>query len=162
MHSTAVAHRVPVNPVAPPQPLAESFDLPDLRVFTSIPDYHYYGIVALRGAVIVYEDTLCREGVIEGAYYVVENQHPPAGMTMDRWLEYEWEDSHRRCQPRSPLKVSRRVVQLLSCKEMPGHWWQRQSSGFNDGPYPDWSIGFNLVGKVVGIYAPGHLGREDA
>jgi hypothetical protein len=149
MHSTALTR--PAEAMAPAH---AGFTLPELRVFTSVPEHHH-GIVALRGAVVVYEtDALSREGVLDGAYYVVENQHPPAGMRMDRWLEGEWEGSDRRAQPRSPLNVSRRVVQLVRCAERPGHWWQLQTSGFSDGPYPDWSVCFNLVGKVVGIYRP--------
>lgn len=142
----------------------EGFTLPEMRVFTSIPDCHYYGIATLRGAVVVYEDCLGREGVIEGAFYVVEDQNAPSGLTFDRWLQGEWEGAARRAQPFSPLKISRRVVQLVRCEGMDGHWWQHQSSGFSDGPYPDWSVCFNLVGKVVGIYAPGFSGstREDA
>lgn len=150
MRNTALALAAPSAPAV----TSDAFTLPELRVYTSIPDYRCYGIATLRGGVVVYEDCLCREGVVEGAFYVVENQNTPANMGYDRWLEEEWDGAARRAQPRSPLKVSRRVVQLVRHPKMANHWLRRESSGFSDGPFPDWSVGFNLIGRVVGIYAP--------
>lgn len=138
-----------------PAPLPE-FHPASLKVFRSIPAYHH-GIVALRGAVIVYEtDTLYREGVQDGSFYVVESQYPPANMAWESWLWAECEDEHkhRRAQPRSPLKTSREVVQAIRCPGGEDRWWYRLPSGFTDGPIQGWSIGHNFVGKVAGIYRP--------
>lgn len=154
MTSTALVRRGEVT--APPKP--EPFTLPDLRVFSTIPEYHH-GIVTLRGAVVVYAtDTLYREGLVDGGFYVVERQHTPCGMNWRRWLLLELADEHveRRAQPFSPLTTSREVVQLVRCPGDGDRWWQRLPSGFSDGPLEGWCIGNNIVGKVVGLYAPGY------
>lgn len=139
----------------PALPACEPLSLPQLRVFVSVPDH--CGVVSLRGTVVVFDpDPLHREGVRAGSFYVLENQHTPACMQWRRWLREELGDEHveSRAQPRSPLKTSRHVVQLIRDTRLPNHWTRRLESGFCDGPYQDWSIGFNLVGKVVGIYRP--------
>lgn len=131
----------------------------NLKVFRSIPSRHH-DIVVLRGAVIVYEtDTLCREGVQDGAFYVLESQHPAANMQWESWLRRECEDGdkHRRAQPKSPLTTRRKVIQALRCPSGEDRWWHRLPSGFTDGPIHGWSIGHNFVGKVVGIYCPERL-----
>lgn len=154
MTSTSLARRCTEISAAVSQ--QEPFMLPDLHLFTSIPEYHH-GIATLRGAVVVYAtDTLFREGVIDGAFYVIENQHPPSNMEWRRWLRLELADENveRRCQPFSPLTTSRTVVQIVRCPSGQNRWWRRLPSGFSDGPLEHWSIGFNIVGKVVGLYAP--------
>lgn len=156
MGNTAIAIRSSL----PAQP--DPFDLPTLRRFDAVPDH--CGVTALRGAVVVYDpDHIHREGVIDGAFYVVESQHPPSHMEWRRWLDHEIADEHvdRRAQPFSPLDTRRRVVQLVRHPKLAGHWLRRESSGFSDGPYPDWSICFGTVGKVVGLYAP-DLGKKEA
>ena len=135
MTSTALA-RSAVLPAAP-----EPFILPDMRVFDRIPEYHH-DIVALRGAVVVYEtDSICREDFIEeGAFYVVEHQYTPAGMPYEDWLRREMEDAKGRAQPWSRLKTSREIVRLYRWPKGDNLWRFLLPSG--------------MVGKVVGIYQP--------
>jgi hypothetical protein len=134
---------------------AQEFSVQDLRIFTSIPDRHHE-IVALRGAVIVYDtDSKGREGFVEeGGLYVIEHQYTPAGMPYDSWLRHELEDSIRRAQPWSKLKTSREVIRLERHPKMTDKWGYRLASGFWDGPLHEWAICFPMVGKVVGIYRP--------
>ena len=129
----------------------------DLRVFDAIPP-HRHDIVTLAGAVIVYEtDCLCREPIEDGGIYVIESQHPVAGMSYQAWLDREAANPAPRAQPDSPLKTRREVVQVVQKK---GHWWQVQPSGFHDGPFSEWTIAHNMVGKVAGIYQPGRERAE--
>jgi hypothetical protein len=124
-----------------------------LPVFASIPAYHH-DVAVLHGMVVVYDtDTLAKEGVQEGSFYVKETQYPVAGMRWESWLRLECEDQHRdrRAQPRSPLKTRREVVQAVRLR---GSWFLRLASGFNDGPVEEWSLGHDFVGKVVGVYDP--------
>lgn len=147
------------HPAPAPHP---EFHPGNLKVFRSIPAYHH-GIVALRGAVIVYEtDTLFREGIQDGSFYVVESQYPAANMPWESWLRAECEDEqrHGRAQPRSPLITRREVVQAIRCSSGEDRWWHRLPSGFTDGPVQGWSIGHSFVGKVVGIYCPQRLGAR--
>jgi len=130
-----------------------NFSFEHLRIFERIPDHHH-GVVALAGRVVVFEtDTLFREGVVDGALYVAESQHPVSGMSWEAWLSYEVEDKSRRARPSSPLHVTRQVVQM---RRRPDEdlWYRRLASGFSDGPIHDWAAGFGLIGKVVGIYHP--------
>lgn len=160
MHSTALALRGAGAGLVPPQPAPEGFNLAGLRAFASVPEH--CGVTTLRGAVVVYDpDHIHREGVIEGAFYVIESQRPPSSMDYARWLEEERHGASRRAQPLSPLTTSRRIVQMVRLAERPDWWWHRLPSGFHDGPLEDWSIGFNVVGKVVGLYAP-DLGKKGA
>lgn len=147
----AIALRSPVPSIVAPD---DEFDPQEFQVFTSIPDYEYYGIVTLRGMVVVYDkDILHREGIIEGAFYVREGQRPNCGSWED-WLRREWDDRDRRCGPNVPLRISREVVRAVRWPRSE-HWALRLSSGFTDGPYRDWWFGRDLVGKVVGVYHPG-------
>lgn len=110
MHNTALARATQV-----PAPTPEAFALHGMRVFTEIPEHHH-GIVALRGAVAIYEtDTLYREELQDGGFYVVESQHTPSRMQWRTWLRMELQDEHveRRAQPRSSLRTTREVVQVV-------------------------------------------------
>lgn len=149
----------PLPAVISPQP--DGFSFSGLRVFDSIPEYHH-GIVALRGAVVVYEtDSIGREGFIEeGGFYVVERQYPPACMSYGLWLKEEMEDAKGRAQPWSRLKTSREVIRLYRWPRGNDLWRFLLPSGWSDGPYEGWSMCFGMVGKVVGIYHPGHGGGE--
>ncbi|MGN6377151.1 MAG: hypothetical protein ACTHMG_16570 [Sphingomonas sp.] len=137
----------------PPMPLDDGFNPREFRVFTSIPEHRDFGIVALKGLVIIYDEALLHtEGVIENAFYVRERQRPVSGI-WDDWLRREWDDRDRRHSPNVPLKVSREVAQAVRWPRS-DHWALRLPSGFTDGPYHDWSFGRDLIGKVVGIYRP--------
>lgn len=130
------------------------FNLHDLRIFTSIPDDRFHGIVALRGLVVIYDnEILHREAIIERGFYVRESQYPAAGYSWESWLEREREDISSRTQPRGRLEVRREVVQAIRWPS-DNRWSLRLPSGFVDGPYYDWAFGSDLVGKVVGIYQP--------
>lgn len=128
------------------------FALDDLRVFSSIPNAHY-DVVPLLGMVAVYEtDTLTRDGVIDGALYVIEDQHPIGGMS--------WETADRLNRERSPdqpryrIKTRRRVVRAVKHPNAPSSWFHLQPGGYPDGPIYDWAVADNFVGRVVGIYKP--------
>lgn len=150
MTARAVVTASPLPAVLPPP--ADSFSLSDLRLFTSIPKYHH-DVAALLGLVVVYEtDTLYREGVIEGALYVVENQHPVGGMSWETYDEFNRRHGPR--EPRVRIKTSRRVIRAARRGNGPDNWFQVQPSGYPDGPYYDWAVCQNMVGKVVGIYSP--------
>lgn len=135
----------------------DDFGLHDLRIFDHIPDHRDYGIVALRGLVVIYDvKPLHTEGVIEGAFYVREHQYPRACRPWQDWLRSEWDERDRRAGPYSPLVITREVVRAIRWPR-PGetnNWAARLASGFIDGPYYDWCFGHNFVGKVVGIYRP--------
>lgn len=148
----ALAIRTSVPQVVDP---VDEFDLHDLRIFDSVPEDRDYGIIALKGIVVVYDGRpLSIEGVIEGAFYVREHQRTHA--PWQDWLRREWEDRDRRCGPNVPLSVSREVVQAVRWPRGKDgdNWAVRLSSGFTDGPYYDWWFARDFVGKVVGIYRP--------
>lgn len=136
------------------------FDFSSFRVFTSVPNHRDYGIAALRGMVVVYdESSLHREGVIAGAFYVRQSQRPRSGMTWESWLQREYDDRRPRCGPAGPLAIRHEVVQAI---RWPGDddWAVRLSSGHVDGPYYNWSFGTDFVGKVVGVYLPAGAKEE--
>ena len=137
--------------LASPQP--EGFDFTHLRVFNTVPA-NGYDAALLRGMVVVYDrDIIGREGVQIGQLYVRESQHAPSAMNWARWLDMEREGAERRGRPYSPLTTRREVVQAI---EHPGTGLCafRLDSGFIDGPIHQWAMGFNLVGKVAGVYLP--------
>ncbi|WP_126174355.1 hypothetical protein [Altericroceibacterium xinjiangense] len=129
----------------------EDFSFNGMRIFTSIPDYHY-DVAALRGMVIVYDrECLSRDPIKEGNFYVVESQYPVGGMSWEMWLELERGDRTSRAQPSSPLRTRREVVEAV---RRDGRWWHRLPSGFHDGPFQEWAVAHQMVGKVVGLYRP--------
>lgn len=129
----------------------EAFSFDDMRVFTSIPEHHH-DVVALGGIVAVYEtDTLCREPIRDGAFYVVESQYPVGGMSWQSWLDLETAHGSPRAQPHTPLKTRRRVIKAVWRKD---RWWHALPSGFHDGPFDEWAVAFSFVGKVAGVYQP--------
>jgi len=151
MASTALTVVTHLPAVPPP---TTDFDLHGLRIFTSVPDHRDYGIVALHGMVVIYDERpICMEGVLEGAFYVRESQYPVSGMPWDSWLRAEWDDRTPRIQPRSRLKIRREVVQAMRWPYA-DNWSVRLSSGYVDGPYHDWAFGHDFLGKVVGLYQP--------
>lgn len=90
------------------------FDFSNFRIFTSVPDHRDYGIVALRGMVVVYDERpLHQEGLIADAFYVRESQRPRGGMTWESWLRFEGDDRQRRVGPAGPLAIRREVVQAI-------------------------------------------------
>lgn len=131
---------------------ADSPSFAALRVFSTVPEDHHDVAICL-GMVLVYEtDTLTRDGIEDGALYVVEDQRPPSGMSWeiyDRLNRSFWPD-----QPRVRLKTTRRVVRAVKRIGDPEQWWQVQSSGYRDGPFAGIYVAQNMVGKVVGIYRP--------
>ena len=132
----------------------DGFDLKSLRRFTSVPEHPDFGIVALRGMVIIYDEAaLHREDVIEGAYYVRESQRPHSMLAWEKWLQREWEKRTRRAGPAGPLQTRREVVQAVRWPRGE-HLALRLASGFTDGPYKDRWFGVDLIGKVIGIYLP--------
>jgi len=136
------------------QPAEPGFDFSSFRVFTSIPDHRDYGIVALRGMVVVYDERpLHQEGVIAGAFYVRESQRPRGGMMWESWLRLECDDRQRRVGPAGPLAIRREVVQAINWP-YEDDWAVRLPSGHVDGPYHDWAFGTDFIGKVAGIYLP--------
>jgi hypothetical protein len=132
-----------------PAPLdnqAPGFDFSDLRVFTSIPPYHY-DVVAMRGLVAVYDrECLGREGIQMGKLYVRENQLPPSMMQWEEWLKREWADREGRHKPFSRLTVRREVV-LAFTHPRHGGPCLRLDSGFVDGPYHEWAFGHCRQGR---------------
>lgn len=136
-----------------------AFDLTNLRIFTSVPDHPDFGIVALRGMVVVYDERpLQQEGVVEGAFYVREGQRPRSGLTWQTWLNLE---SARRNDvgPAAPLAIRREVVKAIHWPHAE-RWSVRLASGHVDGPYDDATFGSDFIGKVVGIYLPTTAERE--
>lgn len=144
---------------APPRPEA-TFTFPELQVFTRIPPKHH-GVASVGGMVVVFDThSLGREPIIEGAFYVAESQHPPAGMSWEQFLQHE--SARPASEPRGQLVTRRRVVRTLRCASGQDRWWLVQPSGFSDGPICGWALGHNFVGKVVGIYQPAPLQLREA
>lgn len=136
------------------RPADTEFDFSGFQVFTTVPDHRDYGIVALRGMVIVYDERpLHQEGIIEGAFYVRESQRPRSGMSWELWLQHERNDQQRRVGPAGPLAIRREVVQAIHWPS-DDEWAVRLPSGHVDGPYYDWAFGTDFIGKVAGIYLP--------
>lgn len=151
MPSTSLA--VLAQPLSPISPSCD-FDFDGLAIFRHIPDNDDFGIAALHGFAVIYDQSpLCREGIIAGSLYVRESQQPEACMSWDRWLEEELRDRAPRRQPPGRLKTRRQVVQAIRWRDGE-HWAVRLASGAIDGPYCDWAFGTDLVGKVVGVYRP--------
>jgi hypothetical protein len=135
-----------------PESSAPQFAFGELCVFSTVPQHHH-DVTTLLGMVLVYEtDTLCLEGIKEGAYYVVEDQHPVSGMSWELYDRCNRE--HRPREPRVRIKTSRRIVRAVRRTQEPDLWWLALPSGFHDGPYEDWVVAGNMVGKVVGVYQP--------
>jgi hypothetical protein len=135
------------------EPQPESLDFAHLRIFNSVPP-HGYDVALLHGMVVVHDrEIIDREGVRTGQFYVRETQHAPCALNWSRWLEMEMEARDRRASPNSPLKTRREVVQAI---EHPanGEPAFRLASGTIDGPFHEWSYGWDLIGKVVGVYLP--------
>jgi len=138
----------------PVMPIEPAFDFSGFRIFTAVPDDRDCGVVALRGMVLIYDELpLHREGVVAGALYVRESQHPRSGMTWETWLRHEREDRQSRSGPAGPLAIRREVVQAIRRPGKDG-WAVRLASGHVDGPYYDWAFGTDFIGRVVGIYVP--------
>ena len=131
-----------------------TFDPQQLRAFSEIPPYDHE-VIAFRGMVLTYAtDAISRDGgLIEGAFYVLENQNPVSGMS---WATHDRlnREHTERGEPRTRIKVKRWVVQALRWPTMSDHWRLVTPEGFSDGPYPDWSVTWDLIGKVVGVYRP--------
>ena len=126
----------------------EVFAISGLRLFNSIPEDH--DVVPLKGRVMVFDpNALHREEIVDGGLYVVENQHPVGGMSWETYDRF-----NQTSEPRVRIKTSRRVVRTVRRENVPNQWWQVLPSGYHDGPFPDWSVTLNMVGKVVGIYIP--------
>ena len=124
----------------------------ELRVFSSVPEFHH-DVAALLGLVFIYEtDGLCRKGIEDGALYVVEDQRPVGGVSWETYDQFN--RGHGPREPRVRITTSRRVVRAIRRQDHPDHWWQVLPSGFHDGPFPDWSMTHNMVGKIVGLYRP--------
>lgn len=158
--STALAECTSGLP-ASPVPDSAGFTFDDLRIFTSVPAGH--DVTPLAGMVAVYDtDALYRAEIVEGALYVVERQYPVSGMNFGLWLRRELEDNSPRSQPVSPLRTSREVVQMVRGPKDTSHWYRRLPSGFHDGPFPEWSAGQGMVGKVVGLFQPSHGSKTTA
>jgi len=151
----ALALRSSVPQVVDP---ADDFEMDELLIFDSVPDHRDFGIVALKGLVAIYDTTsIYREGIIEGSFYVRENQRPAGHRPWQDWLRDEISHPERNVGPHSPLTTSREVVRAVrwprSDKDS-DNWAFRLASGFTDGPYYDWWFGRDVIGKVVGIYRP--------
>jgi hypothetical protein len=132
------------------------FMLGDLQVFATIPT-HDHEVVVLRGAVVVYDTSALHfEEIQENAFYVIERQRTAACMPWENWLRQEVQANFlgRWHSPRSPLKTSREVVQLVRWPRDEGLWGYRYAGGFRDGPMETWGACHGIVGKVVGIYRP--------
>lgn len=139
---------------------------PQLRIFDAIPPR--YGVIPIQGnsplfkagEVAVYDEMWSHEPVQDGGLYVVEFQHPPAGMS---WEIYE------RIGSKALLTVNRSVVRLARSAHQPDAWMRlplaTRENGIivcADGPIPDWRICENIVGKVVGIYCPAAISGRAA
>lgn len=131
-----------------------AFDAQQFRAYPEIPPHHH-DVIAFRGTVLVYEtDAIGRDGgVIEGAFYVLENQNPVSGMSWETHDRLNRQHAERG-EPRTPVKIKRRVVQAVRWQRRPDHWLLVTPEGFKDGPFPDWTVTFDLIGKVVGAYMP--------
>lgn len=144
MHLPAKATLLPAASETP------DFALDDLRVFHSIPD-NSHDVVSLLGMVVVYEtDTLARDGLIDGALYVIEDQRPVGGMNWETCDRLNRERGPG--QPRYRIKTRRRVIRAVKHPNDPCAWFHLQPGGYPDGPIYDWAVADNFVGRVVGIY----------
>lgn len=139
-----------VLPTVSPEPDADSFCFDAFRVFSTIPEHHH-DVVPLLGLALVYDkDELFRQEIEDGALYVVEDQRPVGGMSWETYDRFN-QDHTRAGQPRVRLHTNRRVVRVTKRRD---GWWQVMPTGYHDGPFADWSVAQNMVGKVVGIYQP--------
>jgi len=128
------------------QPPTAFGEIPNLAVFRAIP--HRHDVATLNGMVVVYDIDAFRwdGGLEDGGYYVIEHQHPRAGMG--------WE-THRRFECKR-LDVRREVVRAFRRPEVIGNlWWYGhayRAGPWADGPMEDFNLTDMIVGKVVGVY----------
>lgn len=141
-------------PASLPLPIGEhGFDFSNLRRFDQIPPHDTFDVVPMRGLVVVFDrKALDIEGIQPGQLYVRESQRPCGAMAWRDWLETEARHGDF-AGPASLLRTRRGVVQAIPHPRHGGPSF-RLDSGFVDGPYKEWCYGHNLVGKVVGVYAP--------
>lgn len=138
--------------LAVPESEAFAESAQDLAIFNFVPSG--CDVVPLGGMVAIFDrDTLCREEITEGAYYVRERQRPRAGILWSNWLALEARDATPRFGPASPLQIEREVVRAVRWRR--GDQWALQSAeGYTDGPFHDWAFGHDVIGKVIGLYQP--------
>lgn len=177
----AEASRAPI--AVRERPFATSAVAPveQLQIFGSIPPR--FGVQAVElnsvmfraGDVAVYDEMWAAErqahGPVDslletGAIYVTESQRPVASMSWEMW----WDGRKGYCPSR--LEVRRSVVRVGRCpwKGCEDRWMihplatqQRGVFLCSDGPYDEFQLVNQIIGKVVGIYCPAALeGRAAA
>lgn len=138
--------------LAAPETEAFAENAQDLAAYNFVPCG--CDVVPLGGLVAIFDrDTLRREEITEGAYYVRERQRPRASMPWSNWLALETQDATPRSGPASPLQIEREVVRAIRWRC--GDQWALQSAeGYTDGPFYDWAFGHDFIGKVIGLYQP--------
>lgn len=131
---------------------ADRLDFAGLRGFDRVPDHRDIEVVAMHGMAIVFDrGCLSREDWQVGSLYVRESQSPPSGLSWDGWIRLEYERAGRSAYS-SRLNVRREVVRYVRHFDRPAY---RMASGGFDGPFREDAFGFDLIGKVVGVYLPG-------
>lgn len=134
--------------IAPPPSFAAASL--SLQAFETVP--RGMGIATVAGEVVVYADDLSRTGPIENAYYVVEYQSLPGGMS---WETFRRIESERITTSREVIRLERRAVNLPGDQHKTEMWQYRHFGNFwVTGPLPDHRVCDQIVGRVVGIFRP--------
>lgn len=132
-----------------------------LRVFDRVPARH--GVVAAEhdtvlirsGEVAVYdEESINREGLIDGAVYAIAYQRARGHLPQHMWAE----SPSFRMQSRRQIVIVRRHSKLADRWMVhPVREHQRGYFVVTDGPYELVDLADKLVGRVVGIFNPSAL-----
>lgn len=158
MTTTALAFP-PLRPKQKPRVIASAQPAtPALAIFPTIPPR--YGVIAVdyaspmlrAGEVAVYDELWADEQLVEGAIYVTEYQRPTANMSWEMWASLS---------PRSRLDVRRSLIIARRWGKDPSKWMAHPlaptGNGMalcSDGPFEDFQLAGQIIGKVVGIYNP--------
>jgi hypothetical protein len=134
-----------------------------LKIFSTVPPR--FGVFPVEydcpmfraGEVAVYDEMWDHHPLEDGGIYIIEYQRPAAGMSWEAWGSFE---------TRSRLDIRRSMITARRSARDPQHWNASPMAATNgrgmiigtDGPYQDWQLAGQIIGKVVGIYNPAAIG----
>ena len=128
-----------------------------LRIFDSVPPQHgvvaakYDSIIIRKGEVAVYDElAIQHEGLIDGAIYAIEYQHPRSHLPREQWAT----------TPGFRMDTDRSLIIARADPRVPGAWsahpLRTRRPGrfvFTDGPYGHPAfLADKIIGRVVGLY----------
>jgi len=135
----------------------ETYNGPALRIFDSVPAQHdviattYDSVIIRKGEVAVYDELAVQhEGLVEGAIYAIEYQHPRSHLPREQWAT----------TPGFRMETDRSLIIARADLRVPGAWsahpLRTRRPGrfvFTDGPYEHPAfLADKLIGRVVGLY----------